>query len=123
MTMDDDLQLTKEQREQIMEIRSNLQKQMIDLQADQKKLHLDLHEQLRKDKPNRKTIDATLAAINNKQGAIKKLHVDQHLQVREILTPEQRDKFDSRPIKSGRFDKGRGKRGRRHHPGGKMQRW
>jgi Spy/CpxP family protein refolding chaperone len=121
--MDDDLQLTKAQREQIMEIRSNLQKQMIDLKADQKKLRLDLHEHLRADKPNRRSIDATLTEINNKQGAIQKLHVDQHLQVREILTPEQRERFDNRPIKSGRFEKGRGKRGRGRHPGGKMHRW
>jgi Spy/CpxP family protein refolding chaperone len=121
--MDDELQLTKEQQEQIMEIRSNLQKQMIDLQADQKKLRLDLHEHLRTDKPNRKSIDATLAEINNKQGAIQKLRVDQHLQVRKILTPEQREKFDSRPIKSGRFEKGRGKRGRGRHPGGMRHRW
>lgn len=121
--MDNDLQLTKEQREQIMEMRSSIQKQMIDLQADLKKLRLDLHGQLRAGKPNRKAIDATLADINNKWGALQKLHVDQRLQIRETLTTEQREIFDSRPFRSGCFDKGMGKRGRTRRPGGMMQLW
>lgn len=123
MVMDDDLQLSKEQRAQITEIRSAKQKQTIDLRADLDKLRLDLREQMRADKPNRKAIDATLAEMNVKRAAIQQIHVDQHLKVRAILTPEQREVFDSRPFGGHQFDRGMGKRGPGRRPGGMRHRW
>ena len=123
IAMDEDLQLTKELRVQITEIRSAKQKQTIDLQADLDKLRLELREQMRADRPNRKEIDATLAEMNAKRTAIQQLHVDQHFQVRAILTPEQRDIFGSRPFGGRQFDRGMGKRNPGRRSGDMRYRW
>ncbi|MFB0515283.1 MAG: Spy/CpxP family protein refolding chaperone [Candidatus Neomarinimicrobiota bacterium] len=110
----EDLKLTKEQQEQITKLGTQFQTQVIDLRADLQKLRLELQEQLRAVSPNKKAIDATLDKINAKQGAIQKLRVNHQLDVRAVLTPEQREIFDSRPFKRG-FGKGR--LGRDHRGG------
>jgi Spy/CpxP family protein refolding chaperone len=111
---DKDLDLTKEQRETITDVRTEFQKQAIDMRADMQKLRLDLQEQIREDKPNRKAIEATVDKITAQQNTMMKARVKTHLDVREVLTPEQREKFDARSWKQG-MGKGRGRRPGRGH--------
>ncbi|UCH09337.1 MAG: Spy/CpxP family protein refolding chaperone [Fidelibacterota bacterium] len=114
---DKDLDLTKEQQEKITDLRTDFQKEAIDMRADMQKLRLELQEQMRTDKPNRKAIEATVDKITAQQNAIMKARVNTHLGVREVLTPEQREKFDARPMKQG-FGRERGLR-----PGRGFRRW
>jgi len=120
MAWDQDLKLTTEQQEQITKLRTQFQTQAIDLRADLQKLRLELQEQMRTDRPNKKAIDVTLDKINAKQGAMQKQRVNHHLDVLTVLTPEQREIFDSRPFKRGL---GQGRPGRGYHRGGRFRCW
>ena len=113
------LNLTAEQQEQIDELQTDFQKQAIDLRADLQKLQLELREQMQADQPNKRAIDATLDKLSAKQSELHKLRVYHQLDVRTLLTPEQRQIFDARPH---RQDFGMG-RERGHRPGGRMHRW
>ncbi|UCD37594.1 MAG: Spy/CpxP family protein refolding chaperone [Fidelibacterota bacterium] len=108
-TWDKDLDLTKEQKEKITGLRTDFQKEAIDMRADMQKLRLELQEQMRTEKPDRKAIEATVDKITAKQNTMMMARVNTHLDVRGVLTPEQREKFDARPMKRG-FGKGYGHR-------------
>ena len=115
--LDDQLKLTPQQVEQIQKLRTAFQTKAIDLQADLKKLHLELNEQLRADSPNRRAINATLDKIAAQGAALEKLRVGHRLDVRALLTDEQKQVFDARP-----FGRGGGKGYRGHHLG-RGRRW
>ena len=117
MGWDDQLKLTPQQVEQIQKSRTVLQTKCIDLRADLQKLQLELREQMRADRPNKKTIDATIDKIAAKQAALQKLRVGHHQEVRALLTDEQKQIFDARP-----FGRGGGK-GIRGHFRGRGKRW
>ena len=118
--LDDQLKLIPQQVEQIQKSRTTLQTKCIDLRADLQKLRLELREQMRADRPNKKTIDATIDKVAAKQAALEKLRVEHQLEVRALLTDEQRQTFDARP-----FGHGGGKGFRGHGMGrrGRGRRW
>jgi Spy/CpxP family protein refolding chaperone len=117
MGLDDQLKLKPQQVEQIHKIRTAIQTQCIDLRADLQKLRLELRGQMRAERPNRKAIDATVDKIAAKRASMEKLRVGHHLEVRALLTDEQRQVFDARPFGLGR---GKGIRGyRRGHGRGR----
>ena len=90
------LNLEPRQQKQIMALRTAFQSQAIDLRADLQKLHLKLGNQMRADKPDTRAINGTVDQLTAKQGALRKLRVNQQLEVRALLTPQQRQIFDSR---------------------------
>jgi Spy/CpxP family protein refolding chaperone len=113
------LNLTAEQQEQINELQTGFQKQAIDLRAEVQKLQLELREEIQADQPNKRAIDATLDKLSAKQAELHKLRVYHQLDVRALLTPEQRKTFDARQPGPG-F--GMGMECARR-PGGRMHRW
>jgi len=114
---DDQLNLTPQQVEQIQKLSTAFQTKAIDLRANQQKLRLELNEQLRADSPNRKAINATLDKIAAEKVALEKLQVGNRLDVRALLTDEQKQIFEARP-----FGRGGGK-GFRGHSLGRGWRW
>ncbi|UCD38497.1 MAG: hypothetical protein JSW54_03190, partial [Fidelibacterota bacterium] len=54
LTLDDQLNLTPEQTEQIQKLRTAFQTEAIDLQAKVQKLRVELNEQLQAENPNRR---------------------------------------------------------------------
>ncbi len=120
MGWDDQLKLTPQQVEQIQKSRTAFQTKAIDLRADLQKLRLDLHGQLRADKPNKKAIDATVDKIAAQQAALEKLRVGHQLEVRALLTDEQKQIFDVRPFGHGG---GKGYRGHGMGNRGYGRRW
>ncbi len=96
---DQQLDLSTEQRDQVFQLRTVAQSQAIDLRADVQKLRLKLQGQLRADKPGIRAINGTIDEIAAKRAGIVKLRVNQRLQVRALLTPEQRRLFDVRPFR------------------------
>ena len=115
--LDDQLKLTPQQVEQIQKLRTAFQTKAIDLQADLKKLQLELREQMRAERPSKRTIDATLDKIAAQRAALEKLRVGHRLDVRALLTDEQKQMFEARPFGRGR---GMGYRGHRRYRG---RRW
>jgi len=105
MGLDDQLKLTPQQVEQIQKSRTAFQTKAIDLRADLQKLRLELNGQIQADKPNKRAIDATLDKIAAQQAALEKLRVGHQLEVRALLTDEQKQVFDARPFGRG-GDKG-----------------
>lgn len=91
-----ELNLEPRQQKQIMALRTAFQSQAIDLRADLQKLELTLGNQMRADKPDTRAINGTVERLTAKQGALRKLRVHQQLDVRALLTPEQRQIFDHR---------------------------
>ncbi len=110
MGWNDDLNLTSEQIKQIEEYRVEFRKQQIDLRADLQKLRLELQVLLKADNPDQKAIDKQLEKIQVKELAMEKLRVAHHLQVRELLTDEQKVLFDQHSFGRGMY--GDGERGR-----------
>ncbi len=98
---EDQLNLTPQQVEQIQKLRTAFQTKAIDLRANQQKLRLELNEQLRADSPNRRAINATLDKIAAEKVALEKLQVGHRLDVRALLTDEQKQIFEARPFGRG----------------------
>ncbi|UCH63831.1 MAG: periplasmic heavy metal sensor [Fidelibacterota bacterium] len=116
MGWDDQLALSPQQVEQIQKSRMEFETKAIDLRAELQKLRLELRGQVRADKPSKRTIDATLDKIAAQQAALAKLRVEHHLEVRDLLTDEQKQVFDARPF-------GRGGKGFSGHSRGRGRRW
>ena len=118
----DQLNLTPQQVEQIQKLRTKFQTECIDQRADLQKLRLELRGQMQADKPNKRTIDATLDKIAAKNAALEKLQVGHSLEVRALLTDEQKKVFGSRPFGRGR-GMGMGFRAPRQGLRGRSWRW
>ncbi len=88
---EDQVALTEEQIEQIQELRLELERASIDIRANIQKLRLDLNEQLAADEPNRRAINSTLDDIGAEQVALEKLEIGFRLDVRDLLTDEQKE--------------------------------
>lgn len=101
MGWDDQLKLTPQQVEQIQKLRTAFQTKAIDLRADLQKLRLELREQMRAERPSKRTIDATIDKIVAKEGDLEKLRVGHRLDVRALLTDEQKQIFGARPFGRG----------------------
>ncbi len=109
------LDLTSEQEAQLSEFRTQHQKQMIDKRAEVQKLRLSIREEMRQESPD-------MSAIENmveQQGAIltEMMHarVSHWNNVRDVLTPEQREIWQQYRRGFGEFGdrRGSGRRGYR----------
>ena len=96
-----ELNLTTEQLGQINQLRSQYRAQCIELQADLQKLQLELRGLMQAERTNQKAIDATLAKIANQRQTLNQVWVQHRLEVRALLTDEQRVLFDARPLGTG----------------------
>ena len=114
------LDLSEEQRKQIKSVRREAARKHIQQQADVRLAHLDLQALMEAEEPDRKEIHAQLKKIAKLQGDMRITQVDQRLDIRELLTPDQRQKAkkmrpraDSRvaPTPTGLAKGGRGKNG------------
>jgi len=98
---DDQLKLTPQQTEQIQKQRTAFQTKAIDLRANMQKLRLELRGQVRAERPNKKAIDATVDKIAAQRATLEKLQVGHRLDVRALLTDEQKQVFVARPFGRG----------------------
>ena len=122
MGWNDDLNLTSEQIKQIDSYRTDFRKTQIDLRADIQKMRLDMQDLLRTDDPNQKAINSQLEKIQAKELAMDKSRIEHHLQVRELLTDDQKALFDQHSLNRGMGHQGKGRmdgRGDGDGPGSK----
>lgn len=100
----DQLDLTDAQKDQMRELRFKHQKEMIKQRADLRVARLELQELIRSD-ADRGTINSKIDEIGKLETSMEKARVANRLDMRSILTPEQREKIKDRPMM------GRGMRG------------
>jgi len=85
--------LTEEQLKKIREIRRDAQKDMVDLNADLQKSIIDLKEIASDPKATRVQIEGAAKKVLEKGDALKLRRLRMFLDVRDVLTPEQREKL------------------------------
>ncbi len=100
--MMEELALTKEQLQKMDQMRSTHRKEMIPLRAQVKVKQIELNELF--------DSDAAIGTINSKIDEISKLRTDiakkqaaHRVAMRQLLTPEQREIWDSRPKMMGKM--------------------
>ena len=107
------LELTDEQKEKMNSLRSAHQKAMVDLRAAHAKARIDLGEIRKQDNPSASDIQAKVDAVTAAQGKIMAREIQHSIDVRNLLTAEQKEKLGERR-RGGRegFRGGPGFRGR-----------
>ncbi len=110
--------VTSEQVAKIRQQETAFRKTAIQQRADLEVKQIDLRDLLAADKPDRPAIDRQLQAISVSRLAMDKSRIDFRLNMKEALTPEQREKL--RQAIKDRMQARRGE-GRRGGPGGRGQ--
>jgi Spy/CpxP family protein refolding chaperone len=115
-----ELGLSEEQATRLREIRETRQRDEIRRRADAEVAHLDLRRLLEAPTVDRKAVDAKVKEMADLHSAGLRARVDAMLSMREVLTPEQLQKWQSLEGERGR-DRWRRRDGRRsfgRRPGG-----
>ena len=89
------LDLNQDQQKKVEALSNGLEKQMISLQADLRVKEAELQKLMIADKPSKSAVEKKVEEIGAVKVQIQKAEVNNRLAVRELLTPEQRVKFDS----------------------------
>jgi len=89
----EELGLSAEQKEQIREQQYEERKKKMEVRNEVRLRELDLQHELGEATPNKEKIDKLLVELTELQGQLLKLRIDAILKLRNILTPEQFDKF------------------------------
>jgi Spy/CpxP family protein refolding chaperone len=95
------LNLSQSQKDRIAKIRESHQKDLIDARADLQKARLEFRSLLSDDKPDKGAINRQIDRMASIQADIMKSRVDQRLDVRDVLTSDQRTK-----LREGRKERG-----------------
>ncbi len=120
------LDLTQIQKDQMKSLRSENQKQMIQLRADMQLAHVELGELMHEKNPNQKQVGKAVAKVNSARGKMTASRVHQKLAVNKILTDEQLQKLEEMPRGrrgGGRHFQGRSGPGMRGPQGRGMGGW
>ena len=91
-----DLNLTKEQSDKIADLRDKQERRSIELRAQIQTAQLDMRKLMRADKPDKAAIGRQIDKVSGLRADLQKSRVGTMLDVREILTPEQREKMRGR---------------------------
>lgn len=86
--------LTDEQRAQLLDMRLELQRQMLPLKSKLPALRGELKMEITAEKFNEGNVEKIVEQIQKVQAQMRMKEILHHRAVREILTPEQRKKFD-----------------------------
>ena len=89
------LDLTAEQRNRIGAIHDRQQRLMIEQRAKLELAHLDLRTLLRADPPNRAALEAKSDEISRLEAQMRKARLGTMLDLRDVLTAEQRAKLEA----------------------------
>ena len=93
------LNLSQSQKDRIAQVRESHQKEMIQSRADLELAQLEFRKLMRADNPNKRELNAQIDRMASIRADMMKSRVDQRLQVRDILTPDQRAK-----LREGKWD-------------------
>ncbi len=107
--MADDLGLAPQALDKIKERLHAAKKEHVQLRAELDAAKLELHRLLDQDAPDKAAVLRQVDAVGQKKQAIEKLKIAALLDVRSMLTPEQRQKLRTLQEDRGR---GKGKKGK-----------
>ena len=96
-----ELDLTKEQRDKIADLRDRQQRRAIDLRAQIQTAQLDMRKLMRADKPEKAAIEKQVDKLSRLRADLQKSQIGTMLEVRDVLTPEQREKMRGRMGEGG----------------------
>ena len=91
-----ELDLSKEQRDKIADLREKQQRSAIRSRADLQVARLDLRRMMRADKPDRAAINRQIDHMTQLRSDMEKARVAMMLDMRSVLTPEQLEKARAR---------------------------
>lgn len=111
------LNLTPEQKSKMETLRSAQMKEMAQLRADAQIAQIDLRDLLRQDNPSDSDVKAKVAAVTKTRGKIMESQVAFGLKMKQVLTPEQRQKLQD--LREQHMRRG-GQRGWMRPGGGRM---
>jgi uncharacterized membrane protein len=86
--------LSEDQRERIEELRAAHAQEEISLASKIRIKRAELDALLLEEKPDRTAIHRKVDEIASLESAVRKEHIDTRLDIREVLTPQQRMRFD-----------------------------
>lgn len=112
----EELGLTEEQVKQLRALRLDAAKNGIRARSELQFKRLELEELLEADEPDRAAIDKKLRELSDARYAWMKQRVDHRLALRGVLTPEQRNKWQS--LRRRHLRQRWHQRRRLHRPGG-----
>jgi Spy/CpxP family protein refolding chaperone len=113
--MGDELSLTDQQVKEMREIQYNFRKTSIGLRADLKEARLELRHQMMQESTDEKEIAKLVDQVAEAQKRVLKNEVERKLAMKEVLTPEQFEKFMQMRREFRRERMGTGRESRRGH--------
>lgn len=116
--MVEQLELTDDQAEKVRAIHENGKIERAALQKDLARLRNQLEGEMLKDDVSKQNVVRLTRQIGEKRTEMALMRIDHQFEIREILTPEQRDKFMTMHAK-GRGPRGGGPHGHGHGHGGR----
>jgi Spy/CpxP family protein refolding chaperone len=100
------LDLTPEQRDRITELHERQARKAIQARADLETARLDMRKLMRADTPDRRALDTQIDRIAGLEAGLRKDRVATLLDVRALLTPDQRKKLET--MRDGAWGRGPG---------------
>ncbi|MCD6532039.1 Spy/CpxP family protein refolding chaperone [bacterium] len=88
----DEIGLSDDQLDRISSIRTEMQKKIIDLRAKKQKAEIDLRDLMRDPKAKSSEIEKVAQKVIDLESQIKLNRIETGLKIRDVLTPEQREK-------------------------------
>ncbi len=116
----EELKLTKEQKQDIKQLRVKLQKELVPLKSKLQLARLDLQTETDADKPNTTRINSLVDEMARTRAEITKLSIGHRLAVAQLLTPEQRDVWRESKGKMHRDGRRERRPGWRHFRGSRQ---
>lgn len=115
--MIEQLELSDDQAEKVRAIHENGQKERGALQKDLARLRNQIEAEMLKDAVNKQSVIRLTKQVGEKRTEMAVMRIEHQFQIRELLTPEQRDKFVAMHGK-GRHGGEHGRHGQRQGRGG-----
>jgi hypothetical protein len=102
------LNFSKEQALAFSHIENRYRQQMAEYMAQLDSIDLAILEEVKKEKPDRERLDSLAARAGEIQYALKKATSEHFLQVRDLCTPDQKERFIQVISDLDRYRRGRG---------------
>jgi len=115
------LEMTPDQADQFSEIESHYRQNVSGLSQQLDSIDTAILDEVQKENPDKEKLDHLATRAGKIQYALKKATTSHFLQVKELCTPEQREKFNEVISEIDRYRKGRGQ-GPRNGSGPKRER-
>jgi Spy/CpxP family protein refolding chaperone len=103
------LELTESQESQILDLKLEHEKQILPLRTELRELRTQMKLEITADSFNKNQVSKIMDQMSNLQKEIRMKRVTHQRSVRDILTEEQRKKFDLRILSRGEKGKGHSK--------------